>query len=286
MEIAYDLGVNAAAAVLGAAGVATWSAVRRRRTHRHQRAFWRFLDEPTTFVVGALDSEVLLNTLDVRLSSLIESDSARREVVATIVDHIRTQELSGLIGRGDFEALIRIIVGLALMEKPVSPVILAPEEVGHRRRGNLVLIGSADVNRLTASLAPQMGCRLSVSMNSSGRNVVRDAEHGTEYSASDPGATTVLDYGVIARGRNPNNPASTVLVLAGAHGLGTQAAADVSLSDSDEENVHDLFSRHERGFECLVRYKGSRLGHVDHSSGSSLVLGRALRPARAVQSAS
>jgi len=279
MDLAYDVGVNAVAAALGATGVAAWSSGRRRRRHRYQREFWKFLDEPTTFVVGSLDSSVLLNTLDARLSPLIPADGTRDEIVATIVAHTRTQELSGLVGRGDLEAVVQIIVGLALMERPVAPLILAPEEVGRRRRDNLVLIGGADVNRLTASLAPQMGCRLIPGINAEGRNVVCDTEFGIEYAASEPGATPVLDYGIVARGRNPNNPSSAVLILAGAHGLGTQAAADVSVSRGEGAAMHDLLVRHEHGFECLIRYRGSRLGKVEQSSRASMVLSRALHPA-------
>jgi S-layer like family, C-terminal region len=257
----YDIAINLASAAIGGSLVTGFAGAQRFRAKRDER-FWKFLENDTLFVVGELQSDVLMNTLYDALEARIPTNEDRQNLVDSIIRHVRGQELSGLIGRGDFDAIVNLVVKYASLKMPDKPKIVHPPEVvGAEKRKNLVLIGGPDVNSLTESMSPRLGCRLSVKMNSSGRNVVYDDRLKTEHPAKDlvepddHGEVRILDYGMLVRARNPDNPDSEVMILAGAHGLGTLAATEVCTKMSDQKRLTtDLGQFHNR-LECLVSYE-------------------------------
>ncbi len=279
MGLAYDLAVNLGAASAGAALGATWIEGRRRLRYRHQREFWKFLEQPSVFVVGGITSPVLLNTLDLELTALVPSEAERIALVDFMIRYVRGQEMSGLVGRGDFHSIVRMAVRLGFLRLPVRPLILHPSEVGERRTGNLVLIGGSDVNPLTGALGPLLGCQLEARINHEGRAVVRDSRLGVEHRASEPGAVEVVDYGVLARGPNPYNRDSTVVLLAGAHGFGTIAATEVSLGATAKKQLRGLLRQFDGGFECLISYRRSDPSPEGEVTGAvTMEFARPLRP--------
>ncbi len=175
------------------------------------------------------------------------------------MSHINTQEISGLIGRGDLDAIVNMVVKFASLRLPAKPLILHPSQIGEHRNQNLVLIGGKDVNSLTPVMTPR-GCHLEALTNDAGRNVVRDFRLNTDYPVrwqSEPNANGEIireDYGILARGRNPINPETRVLLIAGAHGLGTLAAAEVSLSSKFERRLYRDLKEYNGNFECIVKY--------------------------------
>lgn len=262
MTIEYDVAVNLAAGAVGAALVAGASRLRSRVRYHAGRTFWKFLEQPTVFVVGELESAVLLNTLDLELREAVVGDQERKALVERVIAHVGTQEVSGLIGRADYDALVDTVLAFKAFGLPFRHDVLKPNEVGTRRTQNLVLMGGPDVNPLTAVMSRRMGCRLEVVMNGDGRNVVRDRRLDAEYlgdrhpSASSGAQEEVeRDYGVLAFGPNPESEGSWVVVMAGAHGWGTWAATQVAL---EPESLRELLRRMRtarHGLECLVRYE-------------------------------
>ena len=240
--------------------------------YRRHRAFWSFLERPTIFVVGDLGTSVLLSTLSDALQYVVSEEDHRQLIVDKIINHISSQEISGLIGRGDLDAIVNMVIRFASLRLPAKPLILHPSEVDDEQRNyNLVLIGGKDVNSLTKVLTPR-GCHLEALTNNEGRNVVRDSRLNVDHPVrwqSEPnfnGEILREDYGILTRGRNPNNSESEVLLMAGAHGLGTLAAAEVSLSSKFERRLYHDLKEYNGNFECLVRYTrtdgGPSDGHV------------------------
>jgi len=286
MGFAYDLGVNAGAAVLGA-GAATGALKPRRRVRdRFDRSFWAFLEKPTIFVAGDLTSSVLLHDLAAMLKSRSPSEDGQEELLAAVVQRVDQQEISGLIGRGDFEAITRLVTRFASVRLPTDLPILRPSELlPAQRKHNLVLIGGGDVNSLSADFSERLGCHLITTLNDTDHAVIRDLhldkEYAVEINGPDArGVKRTVDYGVLARGRNPENPDREVVVIAGAHGFGTLAAAEVSVAREHQRRLLRDY-REYRGFEALVRYE--RQDH-DSAKGQPLVeleIVRRLRPRKA-----
>ena len=82
---------------------------------------------------------------------------------------------------------------------------------------------------------------------------------------------------ILARGPNPFNPESQVLILAGAHGLGSLAAAEVCLSKKFEKQLHNNLVQFAGNFECLVSYEQVDGGPDDGNVTIDLELSRSLQ---------
>ena len=285
MAAPYDLAVNVVAVALGGIGVAGWNRARLWWKYRAKKRFWGFFEQPTVFVVGELESSILMNALYAELESLVSPEADRRALVNGIIAHVRDQEDSGLIGRGDFDAMINLVVLWASL-KQTRPLIMLPADLGDHKADNLVLIGGADVNSLTAALSPQLGCQLEATRDSENHNLVKDWRLGqnypvrTEISANGhAGEVQLRDWGVLVRGRNPHNPKSVVLIVAGAHGLGTFAATEVCVRDSNQSRLFAENKQHRESFEALISYERLIGGPFDGRVTVAFELVRELRPA-------
>lgn len=257
MGVGYDLAVNLGAALSGAALTAAGARATRLGRSRRTRKFWRFLHEPTLFVIGELESATLLNTLDATLARFADDATERERMSAAVVEHVRRQERSRLIGLGDFRALSVLIEAFAAAGLPFRHEIVSAADIGARESThNLVLIGGTDVNSLTDKLARDMGCQLLAQADEQRRNLVRD--NGSLGSAQDyaagvvtgNGGDAIVDYGVLARGRHPDHAERTVVLLCGAHGLGTLAAATVAADRAFTRTVNSAPAQ----FEAIVEY--------------------------------
>lgn len=69
------------------------------------------------------------------------------------------------------------------------------------------------------------------------------------------GVTRRKDYGILACGANPYNPDRRVMLLAGAHGFGSLAAAEICLSKQFEKRLYNDLLQYNGSFECLVSYE-------------------------------
>jgi hypothetical protein len=124
------------------------------------------------------------------LEQVVGQEQDRQRIVATIMAHLNTQEISRLIGRGDLDAIVNMVAKFASLRLPAETHVLHPSQVvGERRNQNLVLIGGNDANSLTNALAPRLGCRLASIINDKGHNVVRDSRHDVDYQGWSEGIT-------------------------------------------------------------------------------------------------
>jgi hypothetical protein len=257
--VEYDVVVNVASAGIGALVGAGVGRLRHSYRYRFHQAFWSFLQQPTVFVVGELESGVLMNTLHEALERLVDQPIDRRMLTREIVKHVEDQEISGLIGRGDVDAIINMVVRFASLRVPGKPTILPSSKISDWNAHNFVVIGGVDVNPFMSALSARLGCQLEGARNDQGRNVIRDLKLRTEYPVepvgrlNDQGQPIVLDYGILARGRNPDNPDRTVLLLLGAHGLGTFAASEICLRDEEQKRLYRQLRDYHGQFECLIR---------------------------------
>ncbi|HTU07689.1 MAG TPA: hypothetical protein VMG13_19200 [Trebonia sp.] len=261
MTAAYAVMINLISAGIGAAVGTFWAFGKNKLRYRRQRAFWRFLEKPTLLVIGDLIPEVLLGTLDDALMEVVNSQQDRQLIIDKVVNHLYTQEISGLIGRGDLDAMVRILARIASLRFWSSPEVLHPSQVYERKTHNLILIGGTDTNALTSAIAPRIGCQLESLIDSEGHNVVRDSRLGVDHRATSEaipdveGGRLTKDFGIITRGPNPYNPDCEVLVLAGAHGLGSLAAAEICLDKKWERRLYHDLVQYSGKFECLVSYR-------------------------------
>ena len=164
-----------------------------------------------------------------------------------------------------------------------SPVVLHPSQVYERKTQNLILIGGKDTNSLTSLIAPRIGCQLESLIDSKGHNVIRDLKLDQDYQVtreakSDAeGGILRRDYGILACGTNPYNPERKVILLAGAHGLGSLAAAEICLSQKFEKRLYYDLLQFNGNFECLVSYQRVDGGPDDGKVTIDLELSRGLQ---------
>lgn len=283
MATAYAIITNLISVPIAAAIGAFWTFGRSRFRYRRQRAFWRFLEEPTVLVIGDLAPEILLGTLADALDDMPGMQQDRQMIIDRVKNHLYRQEISGLIGRGDLDAMVKILTRIASMRLWSSPVVLHPSQVYERKTQNLILIGGKDTNSLTSLIAPRIGCQLESLIDSKGHNVIRDLKLDQDYQVtreakSDAeGGILRRDYGILACGTNPYNPERKVILLAGAHGLGSLAAAEICLSQKFEKRLYYDLLQFNGNFECLVSYQRVDGGPDDGKVTIDLELSRGLQ---------
>lgn len=283
MNVAYEIGINLVSAAIGASIGVFWTFGKSALRYRRQRAFWRFLEKPTVLVVGDLAPEVLLETLADSLVDMADTQRDRQSIIERVLTHLHKHEISGLVGRGDLDAMARILDRVGSTRPLLRPLVVHPSHVRERRTQNLILIGGKDTNSLTRVIAPRMGCQLESSIDSEGHNVIHDSKLDKDYKVTWDAAPNTngialrKDYGVLARGRNPFNPDSQVLILAGAHGLGSLAAAEICLSKKFEKRLHNDLLQFDGNFECLVSYEQVDGGPDDGTVTIDLELSRSIQ---------
>jgi hypothetical protein len=283
MTAAYDIIINLVSAAIGGVVGAFWAFGKSKFRYRRQRAFWRFLEEPTVLVIGDLAPETLLGTLADALDDMAGTRQDRQMIIDRVMNHLYTQEISGLIGRGDLDAMVKILTRIASMRFWSSPAVLHPAQVHDRKTQNLILIGGKDTNSLTSSIAPRIGCQLESLIDSKGHNVIRDSKLEKDYrvtwqpTPNTEGGILRQDYGILACGTNPYNPERKVILLAGAHGLGSLAAAEICLSQKFEKRLYYDLLQFDGNFECLVSYQRMDGGPDDGKVTIDLELSRGLQ---------
>jgi hypothetical protein len=275
MGVLGDLAVNLAAAGLGAVAVSVWHSLTTRRRYRGSRRFWRpFSSNKCLCVTGNISPLVLAEDLP---SALDEAKRASiQEILPSLESYLGDQELSGLMGRGDHDAVVRLQVGLSRIGISVVIPEVTGRPSGDELANNLIVVGGPDVNWLTNALLERLPLKLTIVRNEIGRFVVRDLIHGQDYGpTSDKESGSVRDYGILVRAKNPFEADKDVMIMAGAHGFGSLAAAAVALQE--EEALQRQLNGFPAGFECLVCHERDRV-QGDAAQKNSIVIIRELRP--------
>jgi hypothetical protein len=95
-----------------------------------------------------------------------------------------------------------------------------------QRKGNLVLLGGIDGNPLSASLMQEVGSRIEL-MNEDEINppvlLDRISDPPLRLQPDIVGGRVMHDYGVLIRARNPREPSSWIVIIAGCLGYATWA---------------------------------------------------------------
>lgn len=107
MNAGYDIAINLISAALGAAIGVFWTFGKSKFKYRRQRAFWRFLEQPTVLVIGDLVPEILLDTLADTLQDIAETQQRRQMIIDRVMTHLYSQEISGLILKATMSSEIR-----------------------------------------------------------------------------------------------------------------------------------------------------------------------------------
>jgi hypothetical protein len=260
MGVLEVVSLNLLSAFIGFLAGVAWRRGWQRFQFRKTRLFWGWLlSSPPLFVLGELGSILLVETLQQTLNEFDASTGACQAALGRLIAHLDDQENSGLIGRGDVAGVFYIYEKLAEARLPKGS-LASVEQVDTRSAKNLILFGGDDVNPLSGDLIRRLGCTLTFGRQD-GKNVVKDEVLGSYYAVEKTvgdqqhGVSTKnKDFSLLILAHNPYVAGGQVLVLAGAQGLGTLAAARACF-EQQEEILHRV--KEGQDFECLVSYEES-----------------------------
>lgn len=266
------LAENLLAAAIGGALVWGWRLARKRAVSKDVRAMWGpFLAEDSCIVQGSLSAQTLSEDLPGRVPAELKEQAAI--MLPHVVKNLAEQEPSGLMGKGDHEAIVGVQAGLAKAGRRHMVPVRSDDNLGDSRGDNLIVVGGLDVNEVTNDLLGRLKCSVTIARDEFDRNYVEDLVHRQRWSMTSTEKDT-WDYGIVVRAPSPYQKGKYVIVLAGASGYGCMAAADVAVNAV--KRMAELSREFPLGFECIVSYH--RAGDAFSSTESSeIVLFRELR---------
>ncbi|WP_328332960.1 hypothetical protein OHA70_15330 [Kribbella sp. NBC_00382] len=266
------LAENLLAAAIGGGLAWGWRIARKRAVSKDVRAMWGpFLTENSCIVQGSLSAQTLSEDLPGRVPAELREQAVI--MLPHVVKNLAEQEPSGLMGKGDHEAIVRVQAGLAKAGRRRMLPVRSDDNLGDSRSDNLIVVGGLDVNEVTNDLLGRLRCSVTIARDEFDRNYVEDLVHRQRWSMT-PSEKDTWDYGIVVRAPSPYQKGKYVVVLAGASGYGCMAAADVAVNAT--KRMADLSREHPHGFECIVSYH--RTGDaVSSTETSEIVLFRELR---------
>jgi hypothetical protein len=152
-------------------------------------------------------------------------------------------EPSGFMGLGDLRAQedLRDLFRRARL-RPFK-VAYADSVTDDVCKGNLILLGGVDLNRITADLMLELGAHVEwINESPTTPPVLLDtiSDPPWRHSPVMQDTETMIDFGALIRCRNPRNPRNWVVVIAGCLGYGTWAGAQLT-EHRDLTRVPDEF---------------------------------------------
>ncbi|ACU73963.1 hypothetical protein Caci_5103 [Catenulispora acidiphila DSM 44928] len=213
----HDVSINLLSALIGlTAGWARGAAANRLR-YRHARGLWRQLAGPTVNIVVGAHS-------------------------------VTGWETAGLMGIGDAFAVSELQQHLVSIGAGQPKIIYGGRLEAETRRNDLILIGGPDTNSMTREVMKRLAGTFKFLDPPAHTFAIRDAHGGKTYDPDPPTNGEGTDFGVLVRAVNPFNPEASVLIVAGAYGLGTWAGARLVHSKAfmQEPLVRAMIP-----FECL-----------------------------------
>jgi hypothetical protein len=204
--------------VVGLVGLAigrAWPAVQGRWQHRKARAFWHSLaDGGAIAVLDSHTSPTMTNYEPTGMTGIAD-------VQANALLQARLKEMG-------FDVRVRHGADLSEEEK----------------HGNLLLLGSADSNRISAQVFKSSN--LPLTFRDDDEAIVDTRGNGVWEAIRDNGEV-VRDFGLLIVARNPYDARRRAFVFAGIFGWATQAAVIIA---TDPEYLRSLPKDHD--FVCLV----------------------------------
>lgn len=153
-------------------------------------------------------------------------------------------EPSGLVGLGDGHAEDELRDLFQRARLPPFKVAFVDSISNEASKGNLILLGGTDNNRLTAEMIQEVGARFHWDNEPLKPPVLVDTvsgpaspwKHFPVMQDDDNG----IDFGVVVRARNPRNSRCWIVIIAGCLGYGTWAGAQLT-EQPDLVRAHDEF---------------------------------------------
>lgn len=146
----------------------------------------------------------------------------------------------GLVGGGDALALREISTFFNKIGFKRFETVYVDERILDRRK-NLVLLGGLDTNQVTMDAISLVNTSLTISDPGPGikmevhdlaaDDICAEGELEGEPPIRKFRATETVDYGIVIRTRNPFNPRTAIIIIAGAYGYGTWAGSEIIQQD-------------------------------------------------------
>lgn len=232
---------------------AGWRITSKRWGSKDVRAMWGpFLSQQACIVEGRVSAHMLAEDFAESVPAELRAQAV--ELSPYIGRHLDAGEPAGLMGKGDHEAIVRVQAGLARAGLDQTLSVRSDDELGERRKDNLIVIGGPDVNQITEELLTLLNCGVTIARTNSSRNVVQDVINGPRYNTTSEAQETT-DYGILVKGPSPYQQGKQVVIIAGAYGYGCLAASDFAINA--KERMAELSRAHPRGFEGIVSYRRS-----------------------------
>ena len=204
------------------------------RTSRHQVTFWRARGLWRPFASGDL--------------KIITGDLTR------IYPDLKGFEGGGLVGTGDVQAVAELAnffekIGFLGFD-PAEDIVRGSRPPGEIYSSNLICIGGWDANEATEVMLAKINHGLDGDAYE-----IRDRVLDKSYSRDDS-----VDYGVLIKAVNPEEPSRQVMIIAGCSGYGTWAGAKLACS---EQFLRDRLVSKGHPVECL--YSTDVINGVPHN---------------------
>jgi hypothetical protein len=290
MSVQTTIFLNVLSAFIGSLLTVSARQLKSLYSYRKGRKFWRpFTASNSTFVIGRLGARLLLETAFEDFEYFVDEEK-RQPLFDRLIEVIDKQENSGLIGVGDLEAIAYINQRLTHAKLPAVNSVERAEHMSiDKTLASIIVIGSGDMNDVAKHIMREAGCQLEV-IAVNNHNVVVDRSNKNQVWAGEaPGPNTPpdaspvaddswyptgTDFGILVRTEREDVPGASALVLAGAQGLGTLAAAKACFDR--EEELLSYMRLYGPEIECLVKYEGWRSGDLSIRVNVSFVFGRRL----------
>lgn len=150
---------NLTAAAIGGILTAGWRMSRKRTGSKDIQAMWRpFLTEESCIVEGGVSAGMLCESLPERVPAHLRQQAIH--LLPHLEKHLADAEPSGLMGKGDHEAIVRVQAGLARAGLPKTLPVRSEDELGERRKDHLIVVGGPDVNGITKELLSLLQSRV------------------------------------------------------------------------------------------------------------------------------
>lgn len=165
-------------------------------------------------------------------------------------ERFRAWEASTLMAAGDAIALgtmMGVLNNVGIKDIDVVPTY---NFSGDRYQNNLILLGGPDANKLTREVYNKLETNFRFGNPDKNEITLYDSKEKMKYSPKYNSNNEVVgDYGFAFKSKNPFNPETDVIILAGCFGFGTCSAAQIFETN---RIIQEIEKNEKEEFEVLV----------------------------------